>query len=147
MEKSTWQTKQRSQLDESLWVFKQRLRVLQSYLKNIRDIQVIWRDDAATEINGRYFSPHEEDTQQSLAALDEHLSCLSNLDSKLQTAEQFILEADRLSEEIEKLITFASQDITRSHSEYSIFQDQNSAAKAQLPIIESLINQANAAGS
>jgi hypothetical protein len=140
MEESTWYIKQRSQLEESLWTFKQRSRVLQDYRQ---DIQGIWRDDAATEINGRYLRPHEEDSQQALIALARQLSSLGESDEKLQMAGQLILEANRLSEEIEKSIIFANQDISRSHSEYSVFQEQSSAARNQLPTIDQLINQAN----
>jgi hypothetical protein len=140
MEESTWYIKQRSQLEESLWQFKQRSRVLRDYQQ---DTQRVWQDDAATEINGRYFRPHEEDSQQSLSALSMQLQLLNETDTKLQMAGQSILEANRLSEEIEKLINFANQDISRSHSEYSVFQEQNSAARSEIPIITQLINQAN----
>lgn len=140
MEESTWYTKQRSQLEESLWKFTQQSRVLQDFRQ---DIQGVWRDNAATEINKRYFCPHEEDSQQALTALARQLSSLSESDATLQMAGQLILEANRLSEEIEKLITFANQDISRSHSEYSIFQEQNSASRSQIPTISQLINQAN----
>lgn len=140
MEESTWYIKQRSQLEESLWQFKQRSRVLRDYQQ---DTQRVWQDDAATEINGRYFRPHEEDSQQSLAASSKQLLLLNETDTKLQTAGQLILETNRLSEEIEKLINFANQDISRSHSEYSVFQEQNSAARSEIPIIAQLINQAN----
>lgn len=142
MEESTWYTKQRSQLEESIWKFKQRSRILKNHRQ---DIQTIWRDDLATEINGRYFRPHEEDSQQSLTALAKQLSFLNESDTKLQLAGQLILGANRLSEEIEKSITFAHQDISRSNSEYSVFQEQNFAARSELPIIESLINQSNSA--
>lgn len=140
MEESTWYIKQRSQLEESLWQFKQRARVLRDHQQ---DTQRVWQDDAATEINGRYFRPHEEDSQQSLAALSKQLQLLTETDTKLQISGQLIIEANRLSEEIEKLINFANQDISRSHSEYSVFQEQNSAARSELPIIAQLINQAN----
>jgi len=140
MEESTWYIKQRSQLEESLWQFKQRARVLRDHQQ---DTQRVWQDDAATELNGRYFRPHEEDSQQSLAALSKQLQLLNETDTKLQTSGQLIIEANRLSEEIEKLINFANQDISRSHSEYSVFQEQNSAARSELPIIAQLINQAN----
>ena len=103
----------------------------------------VWQDDAATEFNGRYFRPHKEDSQQSLTALSRQLQLLNETDTKLQTSGQLILEANRLSEEIEKLINFANQDISRSHSEYSVFQEQNSAARSEIPIITQLINQAN----
>jgi hypothetical protein len=140
MEESTWHMRQRSQLEESLWQLKQRSRVLQDYRQ---DIQRVWQDEAATEINGRYFHPHEEDSQQSLAALSKQLLLLSETDTKLQMTGQIILEANRLSEEIEQSIKCANQDISRSHSEYSVFQEQNSAARSELPTINQLINQAN----
>lgn len=140
MEESTWYIKQRSQLEESLWQFKQRARVLRDHQQ---DTERVWQDDAATEINRRYFRPHEEDSQQSLIALSKQLQLLNETNTKLQTSGQLILKANRLSEEIEKLINFANQDISRSHSEYSVFQEQNSAARSELPIIVQLINQAN----
>jgi hypothetical protein len=140
MEETTWYTKQRSQMEESLWTLKQRSRVLQDYRK---DIQSVWQDDAASEINNRYFRPHEEDSGKCLTALGQQLSSLQQSDEELEAAKQHGLEVNRLSEDIENLLDFARQDISRSHSEYSAFQDQDSAAKAELPIIERFISQAN----
>jgi hypothetical protein len=140
MEESTWYTKQRSQMEESLWTLKQRSRVLQDYRQ---DIQGVWQDDAASEINSRYFRPHEEDSNQALAALNQQLSSLQQSDAELEIAKQYELEVSRLLDEVKKLLDFASQDISRSHSEYSVFEDQNSAARAELPVIARLINQAN----
>lgn len=140
MEESTWYAKQRSQIEESLWTLKQRSRVLQDYRQ---DVQGLWQDDAASEINGRYFYPQEEDSKQALASLNQQLSSLQKTDAELEIAKQHGLEISRLLDEVEKLLDFARQDIYRSHSEYSHFQDQNSAARAELPTIEQLINQAN----
>lgn len=140
MEESTWYVKQRSQIEDSLWTLKQRSRVLQDFRQ---DIQGLWQDDAASEVNGRYFHPHEEDSKQTLAALNQQLSSLQKTDAELEVAKQYGLEISRLLDEVEKLLDFARQDISRSHSEYSYFQDQNSAAKGALPTIEQLINQAN----
>jgi hypothetical protein len=140
MEESTWYTKQRSQMEDSLWTLKQRSRVLQDYRQ---DIQKVWQDDAASEINNRYFRPHEEDSGQCLTSLDQELLLLQQSDAELEVAKQHGLEVSRLSADIEKLLDFARQDISRSHSEYDAFQDQNSAARAELPVIQRLISQAN----
>jgi hypothetical protein len=140
MEEATWYTKQRSQMEDSLWMLKQRSRVLQDYRQ---DTQKIWQDDAASEINNRYFRPHEEDSSKCLIALDQQLSSLQQLDSELEVAKKHGLEISRLSADVEKLLDFALQDISRSHSDYSTFQDQNSAARAELPIVQRLISQAN----
>jgi len=140
MEESTWYIKQRSQIEDSLWTLKQRSRVLQDFRQDIQDL---WQDDAASEVNGRYFRPHEEDSKQMLVALNQQLSSLQKTDAELEAAKQYGLEISRLLDEVEKLLEFAHQDISRSHSEYSHFQDQNSVAKAALPTIDQLINQAN----
>ena len=144
MEESTWYTKQRSQMEDSLWALKQRLRTLQDYRQ---DMQGIWQDDAASEINNRYLRPHDEDSSQALASLNNQLLSLQQSDEELEVASQHGLEVNRLSEEVEKLIDFARQDVLRSHSEYGAFQEQNSAARAELPIIMRLISQANAIGN
>ena len=140
MEETTWYTKQRSQMEDSLWTLKQRSRVLQDYRQ---DIQKVWQDDTASEINNRYFRPHEEDSGKCLTALSQQLSLLQQSDEELEVAKQHGLKVSCLSEAVEKLLNFARQDIYRSHSEYSAFQDQNSAARAELPVIERLISQAN----
>jgi hypothetical protein len=140
MEEATWYMKQRSQMGESLWTLEQRSRVLQDYRK---DTQSVWQDDASSEINNRYLRPHEEDSGRCLTALGQQLSLLQQSDTELDLAKQHGLEISRLSEDLEKLLDFARQDISRSHSEYAGFQDQTSAAKAELPVIMNLINQAN----
>jgi hypothetical protein len=143
MEEATWYTKQRSQMKDSLWTLKQRSRVLQDCRQ---DMQGIWQDDAASEINNRYLRPHEEDSSQILTALNNQLLSLEQSDGELEVAKQHGLEVNRLSDEVERLLEFSRQDISRSHSEYGRFQDQNSAAKAELPTITQLINQANNCG-
>lgn len=140
MEEANWYTKQRSQMEDSLWELKQRSRVLQDCRQ---DMQGIWQDDSASEINNRYLRPHEDDNQNTLAALNKQLVSLQQSDGELELARKYGLEVDRLSEEVEKLLDFARQDISRSHSEYDAFQEQNSSARAELPIIMSLISQAN----
>ncbi|WP_045442658.1 hypothetical protein [Picosynechococcus sp. NKBG042902] len=140
MEESTWYINQRSELEESLWKLKQRSRELQDYR---RRIQKIWQDDAATQLNQRYFSPHEKDSQEFLAALSRQLFMLNTTDEKLQSAKQWIQEANQLSAQIEVLIDAAKQDIARFYSEYGVFQEQNAAAKSELSLIDQLIAQAN----
>lgn len=140
MDESTWYSKQRSQLEESLWKVKQRSRVLQNYRS---EIQKIWQDDAAPEINQRFLNPHEEDSEHSLEALTQQLSYLSESDKNFQKAGQILIESNALSGEIEQLIDFSRQEISRGYSEYSNFQDKNSAALSELPLILQCINQAN----
>jgi hypothetical protein len=140
MEEATWYVKQRTHMEGSLWELQQRLRVLQDCRQ---DMQGIWQDDSASEINNRYLRPHEEDSQRVLVSLNKQLVSLQQSDEELESARQHGLKIDCLSEEVEKLLDFARQDISRSHSEYDAFQEQNSSARAELPIILSLISQAN----
>ena len=140
MDESTWYTKQRSQLEESLWQLKQRSRILQDCRSQS---QKNWRDDAATAINQRFLNPHADDSEKSLAALTQQLSSLTESDRHFQQAAQLILEANKLSEEIEQLIEFCHQDMARGHSEYNNFQDRNAAAQSELPSIAQLIDRAN----
>lgn len=131
-------------MGDSLWTLKQRSRVLQDCRQ---DMQGIWQDDAASEINNRFLRPHEEDSSQALASLNNQLLSLKQSDEELEVASQHGLEVNRLSEEVEKFLDFARQDISRSHSEYDAFQEKNSAARAEVPIIMRLISQANAIGN
>lgn len=140
MEEETWFTKQKSQMDDEFWKLKQRARLLQDCRKELRGI---WQDDAAFEINKRYFQPHEEDSQELFSKLSQQLEALQNADEELAKASHHGVEVNKLLEDAEKFREFAQQDIKRAYSAYSTFQDQNSAARADLPAISQLINQAN----
>ena len=140
MDSSDWYVKQRSQVEEALWTLKQRFRRLQDYR---RDMQGLWDDDASSEVNKRYFNPHGDDGEQTVASISKQMLALRNAESEFQIAKQHGLEVDRLLGEVEKLLEFVEEDLSRAYSEYGYFQDKNSEAKAELPTVDALISKAN----
>lgn len=140
MNYSTRAERQKEKLKESLWQLDRRFRGLQEHRDRIRGL---WEDDAAAELNQRYFNPHQEDSDQSQKQLDQQLKTLQAADAKLREAADFAQEISRLSSIVEKMLAFAEEDIARSNSEYDVFKEQTSLALAELPHINGLMDNAN----
>lgn len=140
MEESIWYEKQRSQIEESLWYLKQRHQNLQDY-RQTNERQ--WDDQASVYINGRYLNPHQEDSEKMSQLLHQQHQTLTQTDTYMNLANNYGQEVQKLSAEIESLIEFAQQDLQRSYHNYHNYLDNNLTAKAELPIIANLINQAN----
>ncbi|NJM49473.1 MAG: hypothetical protein HC860_27585 [Alkalinema sp. RU_4_3] len=91
----------------------------------------------------RYLRPHEEDLQQSLGALNQQLIHLQESNAQINTAYEAKLESDKISAKVQSLLTNANQDISISRGDYNAFEEEYRASRAKLPVIESLIQQAN----
>lgn len=140
MSEANWYTKQLTQMVENLWYLQQRGRTLQEYrLDNHRR----WDDEAARELNSRYFNPHEEDTQQVLQSLKQQHNKLNEAHSLLIFANDKAEEANKLSEEIAQLLDITQQEMQKSYINYNVYRENHCAAKALLPSIHALIFQAN----
>jgi len=140
MEESIWYEKQRSQMEESLWYLKQRHRNLQDYRQTN---ERLWDDQASSYINGRYLNPHQEDSEKMSQLLQQQHQVLQQTDTSMNLANNYAQEIKKLSAEIERLMDFARQDLQRSYHNYQYYLENNLTAKAELPIIANLINQAN----
>ena len=127
-------------LDDAIWSLTQELRVLQDLR---RDINVVWEDEAAREVNSRYLNLHEVDSLSMRDQLQEQSELLKQADQKLHSAEEFSRQADSLSKSVAERHEFARQDLDNAYSSYDVFVQYNADACSKLPTIQQLINRAN----
>jgi hypothetical protein len=129
-------------LDDAIWSINQEMRVLQDLR---RDIRVVWEDEAAREINGRYLNLHDVDALSMRNEMQEQSELLKQADSKLHAAKEFRGQADSLSKTVAERSQFARQDLDNAYSSYDLFVQYNADARSKLPTIQQLINRANSA--
>lgn len=127
-------------MEEALWKMAQQSRVLQELR---RDIQSVWDDEAAREINNRYLDPHQYDDQQMLAALNEQKNILDQATLKLVSVHTHALRANQLAEEVTEKLRLTEQDVKNAHSSYDLYIHYNSDAQSRIPLVRRLISQAN----
>jgi hypothetical protein len=140
MEEAIWYEKQLAQMAETLWYLQQRSRILQEYrLDNHRR----WDDEAARELNSRYFNPHEEDSEQILQSLKQQHATLNDAHARLILAANLALEANKLSAEISQLLDITQQELQKSYIDYDVYRENHAAATTLLPGIRALIFQAD----
>lgn len=128
-------------MEETLWMMTQQSRVLQELR---RDVQSIWNDQAAHELNGRYLNPHETDDQNMLAAFDRQKSILDETFLKLESARAFARQAEEHAAAATIKLDFAEQDLQSAYGHYDLYVRHDLDAKAQFPQIQALIDNANA---
>jgi hypothetical protein len=127
-------------MEEAIWSLSQQSRVLQDLRKDKRGV---WNDEAAREINSRYLNPHEIDSQQMLAALEQQKRALDQTDARLGAAQADAQQADAYAMVVIDKLKFVEQDITNAFSLYDLFVQYNSDARSKLPRVYELIHYAN----
>jgi hypothetical protein len=131
-----------SALEEPLWLLSQQSRALQDLRK---DIMHVWDDEAAREINGRYFNPHEKDDSKLKAALNEQRELLEQADRSLESAKDIAQVVDECAAVVMEKLQFAEQDMDSAYSNYDLYLQYNSEARSKFPLVQELIIHANAA--
>lgn len=129
-------------MEESIWSLSQQSRALQELRKDKRGI---WNDQAARDINSRYLDPHEIDSQQMLAALEQQKNALDQADSKLDAAQTYARQADECATVVMDKLKFVEQDITNAFSIYDLYVKYDSDARSKFPRVYELISRANSA--
>jgi hypothetical protein len=129
-------------LDDAIWSITQEMRVVQDLR---RDIRVVWEDEAAREINGRYLNLHDVDALSMRDEMQEQSELLKQADQKLHEAKEFRGQAENLSKTVAERSQFARQDLDNAYSSYDVFIQYNADARSKLPTIKQLINRANSA--
>jgi hypothetical protein len=127
-------------LEEALWSINQQSRVLQDLR---RDIRVVWEDEAARELNGRYLNPHENDDLSMRAQMKEQVELVQQAHNQVRQAEEFGQQAEDFSKTVCERTQFARQDLDSAYSNYDLYVQYNSDARSKFPVIQRLINQAN----
>jgi hypothetical protein len=108
-----------------------------------KDIQGIWVDTAARELNGRYLNPHESEDQQMLAALNNQKNNLDQTKIKLDSAQTCAQQAARHAEEVIDNLQSAEQELAKVRNDYDRYKQYDSEARSNLPIIQGWIDRAN----
>jgi hypothetical protein len=129
-------------MEEILWMMAQRSRSLQDYR---RDIRASWDDEAAKTLNTRYLNPHQTDDEEMLDSLQQQRENLTAANLEIHQAQQYALEAERLSREVQHFLEIKQQEADRAYHYYQKSQEFEAATQAQLPAIDNLINRANSA--
>ena len=127
-------------LEEALWSINQQARVLQDLR---RDIRLVWEDEAARELNGRYLNPHESDDLSMRQQMKEQVELVNQAHNKVREAKEFGQQAEDFAKTVCERTQFARQDLDSAYSNYDLYVQYNSDARSKFPIIQRLINQAN----
>jgi hypothetical protein len=128
-------------LNDALWSVSQQSRVLQDLR---RDIRIVWDDEAAREINGRYLNSHETDDLSMREEMKEQAELLSEAGIKLEAASEFGKQVEDFSKIVSERMQFARQDLDNAYNNYDLFVQYNSDARSKFPIIQQFIDRANA---
>lgn len=129
-------------MEELLWSMSQGSRVLQDLRKELRGF---WQDEAARELTSRYLDPHEVDDQQMLDGLNQQKNALDQSQVRLVSAEHFGRLAEEHADIVAEKLKSAHQELQSSYGNYDNFANYNSEANSKLPLVWSLIAQANSA--
>ncbi len=128
---------------EELWSLAQQSRILQAFRQ---EIQGVWNDEAARELNARYLNQHQDDDDRMRRSLDGQQRALQDMDLQLANAAELAVEATKLAEQVRALLHVVDQDVRTAYAQHELAARSVNAAKTQFPVIEQLLGQANTAG-
>lgn len=129
-------------MEEILWLMSQQSRVLQELRK---DITQVWSDEAAREINTRYLNSQESDESQMISALNKQRDLLDQATQKRELSQEQTSKVEEYAATVSENVKFATQELDSAYSNYDMYIQYNSDARAKFPRIEQLINNANSA--
>src|SRR5215467_3526390 len=105
-------------LEEALWSINQQSRVLQGLR---RDIKMVWEDEAARELNGRYLDPHETDDLSMREQMKEQVELMKQAHNQVREAEGIGRQAEDCSKTVCERTQFARQDLNNAYSDYDLY--------------------------
>lgn len=127
-------------MEDLLYTMTRESRTLQELRK---DVQGIWVDAAARELNARYLNPHEGDDQQMLAALDNQKNTLDQTRKNLDLAQTCARQAENHAAVVIENLQSPEQEIDKLRNDYDRYKHYDSEARSKLPIIQGWIDRAN----
>jgi hypothetical protein len=131
-------------MEEALWSMSQQSRVLQELR---RDTRTVWDDEAARELSGRYFDPHEQDEQKMTLALRDQHASLEQCGLQLEASGEHGSKAAGHTAQVAEWLGHTQRDLDSSYGIYDLFVRYNNDARSKLPGIQSLLDSANSAGA
>ena len=131
-----------SVLQDQIWLLERRSRSVQDFRK---DIQSIWNDEAAREINNQYLAPHESDDKNMLKAFKEHQRLSDRVKQKCASSREYFLKINESANQLPKRFELIRENIQSAHCHNDEYLSYREEARAQFREIRSLIKQANQA--
>lgn len=131
-------------LSETLWRMAQESRRLQDLR---REIEGIWNDTAARDLNSRYLHPHQDDDAQMGSSYRQQNDNLDQSEDKIAAAHEHGNSANQLSAQISETLNIADEEIRNAHRSYDLYVGYQADARAQLPLVQDFIRRANSACS
>lgn len=129
-------------MENELWLLTQKLRELKEYRA---DHRVVWDDEAAYELGGRFLNPLESDAEEMLKELSQQMNLLGQVDEKLKQLAELARKAEKLSKEMGQYLQEADEMALYTHTHLDLFVQHNTEALEQIPKIYQFIAQANKA--
>lgn len=130
--------------EETIWRMAQQSRVLQELR---REIQPVWDDNAAREMDSRYLNPHAGDDERMLEQLRQQQASLESSSVQLTTAQENGRRADELATVVIEQLRFTNQDLQGAYGHYDVYARYHAEARSKFPQIQALIREANASCS
>lgn len=127
-------------MEELLW----RMRRRSQDLQELRDsIQILWDDDAAREINGRYLNPHQDDAKRISLALNTQHEALEHSQLSVHDADRRQARAKELSLVIQQSLALAVHETRQALVNYDQSLHHAALARELVPQIYQYIQAAN----
>jgi len=131
-----------SVLQDQIWLLERRSRSLQDFRK---DIQSIWNDEAAREINDQYLSPHESDDKNMLKAFKEYQRLSDQVKQKVDSSREYFLKINESANQLPERFELIRENISSANCHNDEYLSYREEARAQFREIRRLIKQANQA--
>lgn len=128
-------------LEDILWRMGQQSRVLQDLR---REIQPVWDDNAAREVDSRYLNTHAADDERLLEQLHLQDESLDQSASQMAAAQEEGRRAEEQAVVVMEQLRFANQDLQGAYGHYDVYARYHVAARGKFPQVQALIREANA---
>ncbi len=127
-------------MEEILWKFSRQNRDLRDLRK---DIQRVWDDDAARDINRRYLDPHDADAQEMEASLRKQFIAISEAAALRRRAEEEARRATQFAENMVQSLRAVERELPLLFSSFEEATRLHGKGQDLIPIIDQLIQSAN----
>lgn len=126
--------------EQPLWFLRQHFGALQGYRGEIRRL---WRDEAAREMNARYFDPQESDGDLLQAELGDHAQVLDQAAQQLTLADDHGQAAAAEAEHVAFRLAKAEQEQLTAYQHLDVYAKDRAEAVELFPLIINLVDEAN----
>jgi hypothetical protein len=117
-------------------------------LQDLRhEIEGVWQDSAARDLNARYLQPHQNDDSQMLISYRQQSASLEQAEDNILAAHEHGNTAGQLTLQIEEMLQVSDEELRNAQRCLEMYSGHQSDARAQLPLVQKFIGRANNACS